>query len=163
MTVVPVVSGGDDHAAGQQGHGGKRQGGKDHGGAGMASHNGISSRYWEEIDARHLNRSRRDCSSPVQVCRLVRTRERSRPERVSAKGVNLGKTAMNKVNIYRFTLYDITTDGPHQSRRWGTRDAIERIGGEILADTVIEVDASAVDSDIAGLTARDYLPHAQAA
>jgi hypothetical protein len=80
-----------------------------------------------------------------------------------AIAANPGKTTMSKVNIYRFTLYDITSDAAHQSRRWGTRDAIERIGGEILADTVIEVDASAVGSDIPGLTVRDYLPHAQAA
>ena len=69
---------------------------------------------------------------------------------------------MSKVHIYRFTLYDITSDNARQSRRWGTRDAIERIGGEILVDTAIEVDASAVDSEIAGLTARDYSPSAHA-
>ena len=67
---------------------------------------------------------------------------------------------MSKVNIYRFTLYDITSDGARQSRRWGTRDAIERMGGEVLVDTGIEVDASAVDSEISGLTARDYNPRA---
>ncbi len=69
---------------------------------------------------------------------------------------------MSKVHIYRFTLYDITSDGARQSRRWGTRDAIERIGGEVLVDTGTEVDISAVESEIAGLTARDYSPHAHA-
>ena len=69
---------------------------------------------------------------------------------------------MSKVHIYRFTLYDITSDGAHQSRRWGTRDAVERIGGEVLVDTGVEVDASAVDSEVSGLTARDYNPHAHA-
>jgi hypothetical protein len=66
---------------------------------------------------------------------------------------------MSKVHIYRFTLYDITTDGARQSRRWGTRDAIERIGGEVLLDSGTEVDVAAVDSEICGLTARDYDPH----
>ena len=70
---------------------------------------------------------------------------------------------MSKVHIYCFTLYDITSDGIHQSRRWGTRDAIERIGGEVLVDSGTEVDASAVISDIPGLTVRDYIPHARAA
>jgi hypothetical protein len=61
----------------------------------------------------------------------------------------------------RFTLYDITSDGACQSRRWGTRDAIDRIGGEVLVDTGIEVDASAVDSEISGLTTRDDSPRAE--
>jgi hypothetical protein len=69
---------------------------------------------------------------------------------------------MSKVHIYRFTLYDITSDGARQSRRWGTRDAIERIGGEVLVDTGIEVEASTLDSEISGLTARDYSPHVHA-
>jgi hypothetical protein len=70
---------------------------------------------------------------------------------------------MGKVHIYRFVLYDITSDSIHQSRRWGTRDAIERIGGEVLVDTGTEVNASAVISDIPGLTARDYSPPVHAA
>jgi len=65
---------------------------------------------------------------------------------------------MSKIHIHRFTLYDITTDGIRQSRRWGTRDAIERIGGEVLVESGTEVDASAVISDIPGLTVRDYTP-----
>ncbi len=69
---------------------------------------------------------------------------------------------MSKVHIYRFTLYDITSDGARQSRRWGTRDAIDRIGGEVFVDTGTEVDASAVDFEISGLTARDCSPHAHA-
>jgi len=67
---------------------------------------------------------------------------------------------MSKVTVYRFRLYDITTDGTRVSRRWATREAIERLGGEILEDTASEVDAGAGASDIAGMTARDFDPHA---
>ena len=65
---------------------------------------------------------------------------------------------MSKVAVYRFTKYDITTDQFQQSHRMGTRAAIERVGGEVLEDTAIEVDASAVDTDIDGMTVRNFDP-----
>lgn len=66
---------------------------------------------------------------------------------------------MSKVTIYRFELYDITTDGNRKSHRWATREVIERLRGTVLEDTATEVDASAVASDIQGMTARDFNPH----
>jgi len=36
---------------------------------------------------------------------------------------------VSKITVYRFTKYDITTDQYQQSRRWATREAIERICG----------------------------------
>jgi hypothetical protein len=66
---------------------------------------------------------------------------------------------LSKVTIYRFRLYDITTDGNRESRRWATREAIERIGGEVLEDTATEVEASAVATDIDGMTVRGFDPH----
>ncbi len=64
---------------------------------------------------------------------------------------------MTKVTVYRFRLYDISTDENRQSRRWATLKAIERICGEVLKDTETEVDASVLDSN--GMTERDFNPH----
>jgi hypothetical protein len=66
---------------------------------------------------------------------------------------------MSKVTIYRFRVYDIGSDGMKTSRRWGTRKAIEQIArGEVLEDTAVEVEADAVESNIPGLTERDFDP-----
>jgi hypothetical protein len=64
---------------------------------------------------------------------------------------------MTTVNIHRFRLYDINSDSYRLSRRWATRDVIEKLGGEIVRSAV-EVDASAVSSDIEGMTIVDYDP-----
>jgi hypothetical protein len=64
-----------------------------------------------------------------------------------------------KVYVYQFTLYDITTDTKRKSHRWATLDAIESIGGEALKNTRTEVEASAVVTDIPGMTERDFNPH----
>ena len=66
---------------------------------------------------------------------------------------------MSNVTIYQFELYDITIDGNRRSRRWATRQAIERLRGNVLEGTGTEVDASAVDTDILGMTARDFNPN----
>lgn len=65
---------------------------------------------------------------------------------------------MSKITIYRFRMYDIIHDEQHVSSRWGTREAIEQLGGEILEDTAMEVEASRVKSEIDGLTERDFNP-----
>ena len=69
---------------------------------------------------------------------------------------------MSTVRIHRFRLYDINSDSYRQSRRWATRDIIERLGGEIVPELVAEVDASLVNSDIEGMTVPDYDPGAAA-
>jgi hypothetical protein len=67
---------------------------------------------------------------------------------------------LSMITIYRFRLYDVQNDGMTTSRRWGTREAIEQIvHGEVLENTAVEVDAGAVNSEIAGLTERDFDPH----
>jgi hypothetical protein len=65
---------------------------------------------------------------------------------------------MATVKIHRFRLYDINSDSYRMSRRWATRDVIELLGGEIVGSPAIEVDASAVSSDIEGMTILDYDP-----
>ena len=66
---------------------------------------------------------------------------------------------MSKITIYRFTIYDIGSDDNHLSHRWGTMEGIKRIGGQALADTATEVDASVLTSGIPGLSERDFDPH----
>lgn len=65
---------------------------------------------------------------------------------------------MTKVLVYRFRLYDISRDDQVTSRRWGTREAIVRLGGEVLEDTAIEVESSVLGSEIGGLSERGFDP-----
>lgn len=66
---------------------------------------------------------------------------------------------MPTVTVYRFKIYDITTDESRLSRRWGTLEGIKRAGGAPLEETATEVDSAAVGQENAGLTARDFDPH----
>lgn len=65
---------------------------------------------------------------------------------------------MTTVRIHRFRLYDINSDSYRVSRRWATRDIIERLGGDIVPGQVAEVDAEVVASEIEGMTTLDYNP-----
>lgn len=62
------------------------------------------------------------------------------------------------VTVYKFEIFDINSDMFRQSRRWGTLEAIKEISGRVLYDTAIEVDESAIASDIPGLTERNFNP-----
>jgi hypothetical protein len=67
---------------------------------------------------------------------------------------------MPKITIYQFEVYDPQNDQMKKSRRWGTREAVEKIThGKVLDNTAIEVDESAVASDIPGLTEKDFIPN----
>lgn len=77
----------------------------------------------------------------------------------TAQHYNLGEAKMSKVTIFQFELYIPQNDEIRKSRRWGTREAIEKIAlGKVLEDTATEVDESAIASDIHGLTERDFNP-----
>jgi hypothetical protein len=65
---------------------------------------------------------------------------------------------MSKVVIYRFRVYDIVRGESIVSTRWATPQAIKRARGEAILSTPMEVDASVVDTDEPGMTARDYDP-----
>lgn len=67
---------------------------------------------------------------------------------------------MSKVTIYQFRMYDIGNDEYQKSRRWGTLEAIAKLGGEAFEDTAVEVDASVVEGNNPGLTERNYDPYA---
>ncbi|HUD54898.1 MAG TPA: hypothetical protein VMR02_06715 [Terracidiphilus sp.] len=69
---------------------------------------------------------------------------------------------MSKVTVYHFEKYDLLNDHMRKSRRWGTREAIEKIHGHVPEDTATEVDESVVIADdisVSGLTSRDFDPH----
>lgn len=70
---------------------------------------------------------------------------------------NLVRTE-SRIEIYQFTIYDGNSDQLIQSKRWGTASGIESVGGQILRDTKRLVDASAVHSEIQGLTKIGYIP-----
>ena len=63
-----------------------------------------------------------------------------------------------RIEIYQFTVYDVTKDESIQSKRWGTLSAIESVRGQALRESKILVDASATHSDIPGLTEIGYVP-----
>ena len=65
---------------------------------------------------------------------------------------------MSTVTVYRFKVYDITTDESRLSHRWGTRDGIKRAKGEPLEETATDIDAAAVGQEVEGLTARGFDP-----
>lgn len=68
---------------------------------------------------------------------------------------------MNKITIYQFTMYDISTDAEVKSRRWATREAITHANGTILEETATEVEETKVRSDIEGMTTRGFSPKHQ--
>lgn len=70
---------------------------------------------------------------------------------------------MPKVTVYRFQLYDVQSDQMQTSRRWGTQEAIEDLGGHPLVHTATEIDEGQVGGEIEGLTVRDFSPNSQIA
>jgi hypothetical protein len=65
---------------------------------------------------------------------------------------------MSKVTVYQYMVLDPNRAERRKSRRWGTREGIASFKHfvEILEDTAVEVDASAVDS--MGFTKLDFDP-----
>jgi len=63
-----------------------------------------------------------------------------------------------RVDVYQFTSYDISTDKVITSKRWGTLAGIEGAGGTAILSTKTLIDASALGSEVNGLTAIGYMP-----
>jgi hypothetical protein len=61
---------------------------------------------------------------------------------------------MPTVTIFRFQKYNISNDENQMSRRWGTRQAVARVGGELLEHTAVEVDTAVLGREIEGMTDR---------
>jgi hypothetical protein len=60
--------------------------------------------------------------------------------------------------VYRFRTWDITNDCYQNSARWATKEAIERVSGEVISEPA-EVDDTALGREVDGMTARGYDPH----
>ena len=65
---------------------------------------------------------------------------------------------MEKVMIHKWATYDGDSDTMRISRRWATREAAERFGA-VIESSAVEVDASAVRTDIEGMTIIGFDPH----
>jgi hypothetical protein len=65
---------------------------------------------------------------------------------------------MAKITVYRFEMYDIKNNEMQKSKRWATREFIGSIGGRILEDTAVEVDEADAQSEVIGLTKRNFDP-----
>lgn len=60
-----------------------------------------------------------------------------------------------QVQIFQFKMFDIGTDEFKQSRRWATREFIEKVGG-LMTGRTARVDEDVVNPE--GLTERDFNP-----
>jgi hypothetical protein len=65
------------------------------------------------------------------------------------------------ITVFQFQLYDVSTDTKRKSRRWGTREGVAALGGEILEHTATDIADADLRSDIPGLTAVGFNPHWQ--
>jgi hypothetical protein len=65
---------------------------------------------------------------------------------------------MRKRAVHKFQKYSIETDELKMSRRYGTREAIKKVGGEVIEGSEIEIDASQLDQEMDGFTARNFSP-----
>lgn len=63
-----------------------------------------------------------------------------------------------RIEIYQFTVYDVTKDESIQSKRWGTLSGIQSVCGHALLESKRLVDASVTRSNITGLTEIGYIP-----
>ena len=62
---------------------------------------------------------------------------------------------MPKVTVYKIKLYDVTTDETRLSRRMATAKGAEIMGGQIFAETAIEIDVDQLERG-EEWTARDF-------
>ena len=60
------------------------------------------------------------------------------------------------VKVWKFRKYDMTTDEYVESTRYGTNEAIARIGAERIEETEVTVNSGQIDGD--GLTAKRFTP-----
>ena len=59
---------------------------------------------------------------------------------------------MQNISIFQFTMYDIMTDTKRLSKRFGTIEAINKIGGQVILESVTEIKTSDLSSDLEGFT-----------
>ncbi|WP_395065541.1 hypothetical protein [Paraburkholderia silvatlantica] len=54
---------------------------------------------------------------------------------------------MTRATVYRYKWYDVSTDSNKVRPMRGTREAIDRISGDIIEESAEEVDASLLDGN----------------
>jgi hypothetical protein len=63
---------------------------------------------------------------------------------------------MARVMVYRFRAYSHFKGEIIASRRMGTREGIEKVGGTIIEGSGCEIDDSRLEAD--GMTPKDFVP-----
>jgi hypothetical protein len=63
---------------------------------------------------------------------------------------------MPKVRVYKVKVYDVTTDESRVSRRWATEKGAAKMHGEIIGESIIEIDADCLEPG-EEWTARDFV------
>jgi hypothetical protein len=63
---------------------------------------------------------------------------------------------MRRQVVYKFQLYSIVSDEFRTSRRYGTRTAIDAIGGKVIEDSKITIESSELGKDLEGFTLKDF-------
>jgi hypothetical protein len=67
---------------------------------------------------------------------------------------------MSKVTVYQYTVLDAKRIEPRKARRWGTREAIDRLKhAQILEDSAALVDAMVLN--VGGFTELDFDPRSE--
>jgi hypothetical protein len=64
---------------------------------------------------------------------------------------------MPTVRVYKVKVYDVTTDESRVSRRMATEEGAAVMGGAIIPETGIEIDADRLEAG-EKWTARDFVP-----
>ncbi|MFZ3181351.1 MAG: hypothetical protein WA156_14345 [Methylocystis silviterrae] len=65
---------------------------------------------------------------------------------------------MSKLTVYRVELYDVMNDAMKTSRRMATREGAAIMGGRIIEDSAVEIDASQLEPG-EQWTAREFNPY----
>ena len=60
--------------------------------------------------------------------------------------------------VYRWKKYNISTDNEEISRRWATREAIDKFDGTRIEDSFILVDEALLGREIEGMTDIGFHP-----
>ena len=67
---------------------------------------------------------------------------------------------MAKVEVCAFKKYDIMRGETLVGLKWGTREAIAKIGATVIEQSCIEIDEKLLDPMEPGFTKRDFVPPA---
>ena len=63
-----------------------------------------------------------------------------------------------RIHVCRWKIWDGAKDGYVRSSRWATPEAIRRVNGVAIPNTMIEIEADDIGDDVPGMTAKNYEP-----